>query len=218
MTHSIKTFFCDVETTGTDPKIHGLIQLAGAIYDEQRLVESFNLSMRPFDADVVEDEALEVNGRTREQIAAFSDPVLVYRDFVDRLSVAVDRYDRTDKMHFVGYNANFDEDFVRKWFQKCGDEFFGSYFWFPVIDVCQIAGFRLMRDRAHLRNFRLMTVAEHFGIEMPGGNPHDAMHDVRVTMRLFKKLRSDLPYIESQLSGTGTDNIIVKGLMGLSQK
>lgn len=190
----MKTMFVDCETTGVEHREHGLIQVAGAIYDGRKQADHFNLTLAPFPDDAIEDGALEVNKRTREEIAGFPDPRRVYEEFVGRLEKVVDRYDRKDKMHLVGYNANFDADFLRAWFEKCGDEYFGSWFWWPVVDVAQIAGVRLIRERARLRDFKLMTVAEHLGVPLPDGDAHDALYDIRVTMRMFKLLTQDLPW------------------------
>lgn len=188
----MKTFFVDCETTGTVPGRHGLIQVAGSFYNDRAHVGDVNLLMRPFAEDVIEDEALKVNGRTREEIAGFADPLASYRSFAGRLGQIVNRYDSGDKIHFIGWNADFDEKFVRTWFETCGDGFFGSYFWFPIIDVSKLAGLRLMQERARLPNFRLMTVAQYLGVRTDDGDAHAADFDILVTRRIFKRLTKDL--------------------------
>ncbi len=191
----MKTLFVDCETTGTDHTKHGLIQMAGALFVETQMVGQFNYMARPFESDVIEDEALEVNGRTREEIAIFPDPGVVYGEFVRLLGQHCNKYDRMDKIHMIGYNANFDSDFIREFFKKNDDEFFGSWFFWPVIDVANLAGLRLMQRRQALPNFRLMTVAKHLGISLDG-DPHEALYDIKVTMRLFNLLTKDLALFE----------------------
>lgn len=187
----MKTLFVDCETTGTDPKKHALIQMAGALFIERQMVEQFNLTIKPFPEDQIEDEALKVNGRTREELGAFRPPREVYQMFVEMLGKHCDKFNKLDKIHMVGYNADFDADFIREWFRKCGDVYFGSWFWFPILDVSKLAGLRLMQRRAALPNFKLMTVAQHLGVNLEG-DAHDALYDVRVTMRMFKTLSKDL--------------------------
>lgn len=97
----------------------------------------------------------------------------------------VDRYDQTDKYHFLAYNARFDADHLRRWFEKCGSPFFGSWFWAPPIDVMSIAAVVLMSERPKLKNFRLATVASHLGISTPGPE-HDALADVELGQRVFQ--------------------------------
>ena len=55
------------------------------------------------------------------------------------LSAHVDRYDKRDKCFFAGYNGIFDLNFLHAFFKKCGDQYFGSYVWWPSIDVSVMA-------------------------------------------------------------------------------
>lgn len=192
----MKSIFIDVETTGTDPAKHGLVQLAGAMFVDGKLADSFNIKAKPFPGDVIEDEALKVNGLTPLELAAYPEPRQAYREFTALLSKHCDKFDRSDKFHFIGYNADFDSDFVRRFFEKNGDNYFGSFFWFPVLDVSKLAGIRFMSNRHKLANFRLMTVAEYCGIEIDQAQAHDALYDIRITMRIFKKLTKDLALFE----------------------
>lgn len=189
----MKLCFIDTETTGTDCNKNGIIQIAGEIVflDENKMLElssraNFNYSIKPFETDVIEDKALEVNGITREQISNFSEPKLVYNQFVDTLSGCCDKFNKQDKLFFIGYNARFDMDFMRAWFAKNNDKFFGSWFFFPPIDVMNIAIFNCMKERHLLPNFKLSTVAEHLKISEDGAF-HDAMKDILVTKKIFLK-------------------------------
>lgn len=191
----MKTLFIDCETTGTDPERHDLIQLAGVLYSERTELERFDLLARPFFPEHAEPEALDVTGRTLAELDAFPDPIATFADFEAMLGRHVDRFNKRDKVHFVGYNADFDADFVRAWFDRCRAPkpgYFGAWFWWPIIDVAKLAGLRLMEQRAELRDFKLMTVAEYLGVQTSDGEAHDAFHDIRVTMRLFRKLSADL--------------------------
>lgn len=189
----LKFCFIDTETTGTDPKKNGIIQIAGEIVfaDENKMLElhsraNFNYSLKPFENDYIEDKALEVNGITRKQINNFSEPKLVYSQFSDTLSGCCDKFDKQDKLFFIGYNARFDMDFMRAWFEKNNDKYFGSWFFFPPIDVMNIAIFNCIKERHLLPNFKLATVAEHLGITAEG-DFHDAMKDILVTKKIFLK-------------------------------
>ena len=196
----IKLCFIDIETTGTDPKKNGLVQLAGIIVIDGVEVDTFDFRLAPFEADIIEDGALSVNGIKREDLAGFSPPREVYREFCDLLGQHVDKFNKLDKSFFVGYNARFDADFIRAWFEKCGDVYFGSWFWFPPIDVMNLALVSLMDKRATMPNFKLATVAKDLGLE-PEGALHDALTDIRLTQQLFNKLRGDNGTMETAISG-----------------
>ena len=66
-----KILWVDTETTGTDPGKNGIIQLAGVLEINGHEISSFDLKIRPFAEDVIEDTALAVNGFTREELAGF---------------------------------------------------------------------------------------------------------------------------------------------------
>lgn len=190
----MKSCFVDCETTGLTEN-HGIIQIAGALFNDATLLETFNIRMRPFDTDRIEDEALAVNGVTREQLATFQHSNAGYKEFQRILGKHINKYDRSDKAHFIGHNADFDADMIRAWFKKNMDDYFGSWFYYPILDVSKLAGIRLMRERHTLQNFKLMTVAKHLWLvtdEEVEAGAHDAMLDVRITMRMFKLLTRDL--------------------------
>lgn len=188
----MKVMFLDVETTGTDPAKHALVQVAGRFYCDRGLVEEFNLLMCPPGDAEIEDDALKIQGRTREQIQAFADWSEQKVAFEAMLEQHVERFNKNDKVHFIAYNATFDDNFMRAWFKRCNDDYYGSWFWWPPIDVSQLCGLRLMRERHQLENFKLMTVAKYLGVQVDDGEAHDAMHDITVTMRLFRQVRKDL--------------------------
>ena len=183
--HTVKLIFIDVETTGITCPESGLIQLAGTVEVDGNYQEDFEYRIRPFPRDEISDEALAVNGLSRAEILDYSAPEEVYPTFVELLSRYVDRYDRSDKFHFVAYNARFDADHIRAWFEKNGDKFYGSWFFHPPIDVMGIAAVHLMSRRATMKDFKLATVAAELGLEVDDGKMHDARYDVGLTREMF---------------------------------
>lgn len=195
----MKFCFIDTETTGTNPKENGLVQLAGRLVVNGKVVDEFNINSAPFSTDVIEERALEVTGLTREIIQAYPHPRESYLDFTKKLGRHCDKYKRSDKFQFVGYYGDFDHGMVRSWFEKNEDTYFGSWFWNPVLDVAKLAGIRLMEKRHQMQDFKLMTVAKFLGIEVDPSKAHYAMYDIDVTMRIFKQLTQDLGFLETKL-------------------
>jgi DNA polymerase III epsilon subunit-like protein len=188
----MKFCFIDCETTGTDKKKHGLIQFAGKIVVDGKIVDSFNITAAPFPDDVIDAEALAVNGLTEMIIRSYQTPKAAYRQFIDIISKHCDRYHRQDKMHFTGWNADFDADFVREFFEKNGDPYFGSWFWYPILDVSKLAGLQLAPRRHEMVNFRLTQVAHFLQVDVDEAKAHDAMYDIDLTMRIFLFLTKSL--------------------------
>jgi len=183
--------FLDVETTGTNPARHGIIQIGGVITVQEgggiRDLEEFSFDVAPYPADEIEDEALLVTGVTREQLKGFMAATAAHRSLTGVFEKHCDKYDKTDKMIFVGFNAPFDYGFLRRWFEKAGDKYFGSWFWYPPVDVMCLAMLRLVPVRHEMTDFKLATVAARLGV--PFKNAHQALADVRATKAIFELVR-----------------------------
>lgn len=179
----MKYIFLDTETTGTDPVKNGIIQLSGIVVVDQngdKKEEPFDLKMQPFPADEIDDRALQVSGTTREELATRMLCFDGHKKFCALLGRHINKFDTTDKAWMVGYNVHFDDDMLRSWFQKAGDKYFGSWFWWPPIDVAVIAALKLWDSRAEMPDFKQGTVARALGIEVDETRLHDALYDVGI--------------------------------------
>ena len=185
-----KAVYIDVETTGTDPVKHGIHQLSGIIEVDGGEVENFDFRPRPRDNEEISEEALKVAGVTKDQIMAGTPPGEVLIKFKNMLKKYVDPYDKTDKFQFVGYNASFDMKFIREFFKKGEDSYFGSWFYFPYIDVMSKAAYELRNERNNLPNFKLTTVAKYLGIEFDEEKAHNALFDIELTKEVLKRLEN----------------------------
>lgn len=186
-----KLFFYDLETTGTNPGRHGIHQISGEIVIDGKSVETFDFKVQPNPKAQIEDAALAVGGVTREQIMAYPPMGQVYTQLVTMLAKYVNKYDKTDKFHLVGYNnRGFDDNFFRGFFLQNGDNYFGSWFWADSIDVLVLASTFLAARRAELPNFKLATVADFLGIDTTAGKLHDASFDIFVTKAVFDFIMS----------------------------
>jgi len=190
---AMKEAYIDVETGGLDPKKNALLQLSGTIMVGGRKVDEFNYFIQPHPGDILEDEALSIGGFDRTEIGdpdgRFKPPKTIHRAFTRKLSGYVDKFDKYDKFFFIGYNCHsFDSPFVREWFFKCGDKFYGSYFFHPPLDVMLIATWDLRYERHTMKNFKLQTVAEHLGIPLQEKRLHDALYDVEITKNILDEL------------------------------
>lgn len=180
----IKKVFIDLETTGLNPKLNGIIEI-GMIFEAGSFIDELSLKMSPFPADEISNEALKVNKVSREDIFKQMNPKEAYKRITNKLSKYVDKYNKKDKLFFIGYNANFDADFLRTFFEKNGDNYFGSFFFYPIIDVAVLAGQHLKEKRYLMPNFKLMTVASEVGIHIEESKAHGAMYDIQVTKKLY---------------------------------
>jgi len=184
-----KMLFLDVETTGIFESKHHIWEL-GCILDVDGVQkDKFHMKARPPKGAPINTEALTACGKTVEEICNYKNTQIELKEMFEAwLSEWVDKFDSDDKMFFVAYNAEFDYRFCRRLWMNHDDKFFGSFFWFPYLDVMTIAAWALQDKRGLLPNFRLNTLAKAMGFEMKDDNFHGAMFDARVVRRIYYKL------------------------------
>lgn len=192
----MKNAWIDLETTGVNSNLHGIHQIAGIIEIDGEEKERFEFKVKPFPQDVIEDKALEVSGVSREIISEYPlTPKECYTKIVSLCSKYVSKYDKTDKFYFFGFNALFDYNMLREFFNKNGDTYFGSFFWFPPFDVMQFVNYKIsVLDNARIKvpNMNLRKVAEYFGIDLSERKLHDAIDDILLTKEVFEKVKGEI--------------------------
>lgn len=192
----MKNLFIDIETTGTDKDKHGIIQIAGIVEIDGCIKKEFDLKVRPFEFQECEKAALALHGIKEEDLRKYPLPSNGYSVLVSILDQYVNKFDKVDKFFFVGYNATFDFDFLVHFFLNNNDRFYGSYFFWPTVDVAVLAGYLLRKEKHLLANSKLVTVAEYLGV-VGNGEAHDAAYDIKLTYRIFKFLEDKIPEFTS---------------------
>lgn len=189
-----KLCFLDVETTGVH-ELAEIIQISFILENsDSGKTSSFDFKVRPknyMNPDIYEQQALEKINMSVEEIIKYPEQKIVYNKIIKIFNKCVNKFDSKDKMFIIGYNSRFDVDALRKFFLQNNDEYFGSYFWNPDIDVMRLVAFFFMDDRYKIKNFKLETIAEMFGIILNENKLHDAMYDVEITRAIYNKLIKD---------------------------
>lgn len=182
---SRKVLWLDLETSGTNPHRHGITELGCILeYSKGKVIEDLRLFMNPEPCEII-DAALKVQERTRDEVLSYPPSAEQLQVFLNFLSRHVDCYDRNDKLVLAGYNcAAFDSQFLRTWFRRHGNKYFGSWFFAPTLDVYAWVA-ALVANGLRLEDFRLSTVALAFGIEHKA---HSALEDAKATRELWYKI------------------------------
>lgn len=186
----LKQCFADCETTGLDSKTCAVIEISGVLL-VGAIEEPFNFRSRPRSDDVIESEALEINKIDIADLRAYPDPYNAYKAFVTLLGKYVNKYDKSDKFIFYGWKASFDWDFLWNFFLKAGDKYFGSYFFWPPIDVAALVTEHLGEERGEIPDFHLDTVAKFLGIEVKEELRHGAAYDIGLTKQVYDFIKHD---------------------------
>jgi len=183
-----KVFWFDLETTGLDCSKHALIQLAYIIEIDNVIRESGNMFIQPFKDDLIEDTALRVNKRSRDEM--FKDPFLLPSDAFKQLHAIlckyVNKFDKEDKYYPAGYNVHFDCGFLNRFFIKNGDKYYGSFFNGRNLDPKSLMAFLAYEGKITLTKHALAEACEYFKVKHE--NAHDALSDVTATRDLMKML------------------------------
>lgn len=174
----------DFETTGTEPGFHEPTQVAALLLDEGlRELASFNSLIRPLHPEHAAPEALEVQGRTLEELETALPPAIVFQTlhrFVSQVA---------EPVVLVGHNVDFDHRFL-----KVAEACYGFHLErMETAPLCTCSLARVfLQAKGLVADARLGTVAAYCGIEFQA---HDALGDVRATaglLRMFKALAPGL--------------------------
>ena len=183
-----KIFWFDVETTGLDKTKHALIQIAYIIEIDSVIKESGNIFIQPFKTDLIDDAALRVNKRSKEEM--FKEPFLFPEDAYEKIneifSKYIDKYNKEDKFYPAGYNVSFDCDFLSNFFLKNNDKYFGSWFNGRNLDPKYLLALLSYEGKIDLPKHSLAEACKYFKVDLK--EAHDAMSDITATRELMLKL------------------------------
>ena len=200
-----KILWFDCETTGLDPNRNGMIQLAMIMDIDGEAVDELQINMKPFPNDVFQDkEGNQGTTKAKDMLRVVSDfetPTGIKITDIANYQVSesamykinaflqkhIDRFDKADKAYIGGYNVPFDIAFLSKFYEKCGDKYLGSYINWRQIDVRSMVYMLEYDGIVNLENYKLVTVATHYGVEFDAHNP---MSDIKATREIFKKIRA----------------------------
>lgn len=181
----MKVLWIDEETTGLDPNLNTIVQIAGMVEIDFKIVDTFNFYCNPLDK-VITQQALDITGKTAEQLMSYPHPDEAYKQLFKILGKHCNKFDKLDKFVVGGYNVKFDIDFLHVWCQERGEKYLGSFLAATTIDpmhIVSVLEYMGLEDLSTLPNRKLLTLCNHFGIPLDG-NAHDAAYDIEATRNL----------------------------------
>lgn len=184
---SVKMLFFDVETTGKDPKVHGIHQLSGDIVVDDEFKESFNFKINPFKGCEIDPEAMAISNTTALDLMTYQKEDAAFYNFKHLIQSYLNWSNKKDKFILVGWrNPGFDDRFLEALFERHGSaDDFKSLFWNHSIDVKVMATAYLRAKRHEMDSFSLAPVARFLGIEVIEAKLHDANYDTYLTRKVF---------------------------------
>ncbi|HTH93239.1 MAG TPA: 3'-5' exonuclease [Candidatus Paceibacterota bacterium] len=177
MTFTQPLAFVDVETTGFDPEVAEIIELAVVIAKmrdgELVVTDQLDLKIRPEHIETADPAALRVNGYNEADWLFAVDLKDAMNSFADKTEGAI----------FVAHNMTFDYNFIAKAFQKTGIE---NKMHFQKLDTISIAFGVLHDNKDEMNKLSLKALTEYYGIE--NKKAHTAFADTYATYEVFKKM------------------------------
>jgi DNA polymerase-3 subunit epsilon len=173
--------YFDFETTGTDPRRHGIIQAAWIAERNGEVIAERCFDVDPEEADI-NMRALRVNGFTLDRIVK---GIPVARMLTALKCDIREACIGAGKITPCGHNVKFDLDFLaeasHRWKEPIWDLNYGD-----ALDTLAITRWYRYIGRIALENCKLETACGLFDIPIKA---HDALEDVRAVRSLLAKLK-----------------------------
>lgn len=188
-----KIFLFDLETTGTDPHLCAVVQIAAAIIIDHKVDDHVILRCRPHAGALIEDKALEITGVTRAGLQLLPHPAEAMTALNDFMGRYIDQYDPEDKAYPMGYNAGaFDVPFLSAFYERRGYPYLGSFINRRLTLDCLYL-VRYLQYRGHfpgLHDTKLTTVYQYLFDRC--FDAHDAYNDILATWDVWCEMEKRL--------------------------
>ncbi len=173
--------FIDTETTGTDPNLHEIIELAVIIAKQVpregrgpklEIIEECEWKIKMERPERAEEQALRVNGYNEVD----------WMFAIDRKKAMEEFAKKTESCSFVSHNLTFDYAFIQKAFEETQVE---NRMHYAKLDTISIAFARLY-DAPQADRFSLKALCELLKVE--NSKAHTALADTRALVAVYKKM------------------------------
>lgn len=193
-------FVLDTETGGLDPQTASLMQIAGVILKNGRVVYEYQSLVKSKDGKYLCNEfARKMHGITDEEINANGK----YPDeIVKDLKKIQDQFFGGEPMTIVAHNAAFDISFLKKMFTDAGNEMsstvsnnpydYNNMFSRNAIDTATMALILRLQNKLDFDRCSLDNILKYYNIELDGVKRHSALDDAKQTTKAFLCMFSSL--------------------------
>jgi len=184
----MKLIYIDTETTGLDPRLCGMTEIACIVVEDGEQIDKKLLYINPntYTKQInIEMQALELTNKTLDDLESYPTSKGQFDEFIAFLDKHIDKYNKQDKFKIIGYNIGFDIEFLKQWFIDNGHQYYGSYFDYKDIDVFALVKHLKLLNMFETENDKLSTLCKYFDIDI---DAHNALSDIEATRDLYQVL------------------------------
>ena len=186
-------FVLDTETGGLDPNSASLMQIAGVVLQNGKLVYQYQSLVKSKDGKYLcNDFARRMHGITDEEINKYGK---YPEEIVYDLKLIKDNLFDGEPMTIVAHNAAFDIAFVKKMFVDAGIELssslsdnpyeYSNIFSRNAIDTATMALILRLQGKLNFDRCSLDNILKFYNISLTDANRHSALGDARQTAKAF---------------------------------
>lgn len=180
----VRLFVIDTETGGVDPAKFSLLTFAGAVWEDGRILDTIEFSVREPRVRV-EPEAMLIN---RIDLVAHKKAGISPAAAIELINDLLDRYFGEEPVTIAGHNVNFDIGFLRRLYRLAKEDY-PSRFSRRHIDTASILGFLNICGLISIPKPSLDNALAAFGITYTAESRHTALGDVVMTCELINKMK-----------------------------
>lgn len=187
-----KILWLDTETSGTDALIHSIIDIAGIIDIDGKVVEQFDFKVRPHLDFEIDEATCAIHGYSVSDMISFPDIPYVHSALKKLWEKYVDKFNKEDKFLIGGQNCKFDLSFLSQFFVRQKDVFLGSYIDYRKrVELYDITN--AMRSLGFIKSdsLSLAPLCKEFCIDL---NAHNALSDITATRELYYTIINNLEW------------------------
>lgn len=186
----MKFLFLDTETTGINPDINGLVEIAAEYHVDGKKVSQWNSKMfAKQQSPIVNLQALKVNKHSIKGLHSLPDEAVALAEFCEWV-LGLD----TKDLIIVGHNIQFDINFIKAALKKYGVEGFELISSTKTIDTVGLARVLMYAGKLDLgavtsvHGANVGNLARALGVDLSNRTLHTATDDIAVTAEIYYKM------------------------------
>lgn len=181
----MKIIFIDTETTGLNSHKNDIIQIAGLVTEDKKILDEFNFKCQPVNWNTISKQALQINNTTLDDMKKYEMPQATFIHFLKVL----EKHFNGEKFLIAGQNVKaFDWRFIVAFWEnhkRYADPEFQFYFDNrKSLDLLDLSRPLKQTGILDVPNVKLGTIVEALNIKVDG-ELHDALADIKATQQGF---------------------------------